>query len=115
MPLVKAAWLRPGVHVTAVGSDGPGKQELEAACLASADLVVADRTSQCVRLGELQHAVAARVMTASDVYAELGELVAGRKSGRTASLQITIADLTGVGFQDTAIACAAFARLGAGG
>jgi len=114
MPLIKAAWLRPGMHVTAVGSDGPGKQEVEARCLAAADIVVTDRTSQCIRLGELQHAVAAGLMTPSDVHAQLGEVVAGRKAGRTSPTQITIADLTGVGFQDTAIACAAFARVAAG-
>ena len=110
-PLVMAEWLRPGMHVTAVGSDGPGKQELEARCLAVADVVVTDRTSQCARLGELQHALAAGLMTTGDVTAQLGEIVAGTRIGRTSPAQITIADLTGVGFQDTAIACAAFARL----
>jgi ornithine cyclodeaminase len=109
--LVSAAWLRPGTHVTALGSDGPGKQELDPACLARADLVVTDRRSQCVRLGELQHAIAAGLLREEDVYADLGEIVAGRKAGRTEEAQITIADLTGVGFQDTAIASLAFRRL----
>lgn len=109
--LVSAAWLRPGMHVTALGSDGPGKQELDPGCLARADLVVTDRRSQCVRLGELQHAVAAGLLREEDVYANLGEIVAGRKRGRTNEAQITIADLTGVGFQDTAIASLAFRRL----
>lgn len=106
-PIVRAEWLRPGLHITAVGSDSPGKQELEAACLARADLVVTDRTSQCAAFGELTHAIAAGVLSAEAVHAELGELVAGRKHGRIAGDQITIADLTGVGFQDTAIASAA--------
>lgn len=110
-PLVRASWLRPGMHVTALGSDGPGKQELEAACLVRADLVVTDRRSQCARLGELQHALAAGLMTEDEVYANLGEVVAGVRHGRTDDEQITIADLTGVGFQDTAIASAAFERL----
>jgi ornithine cyclodeaminase len=109
--LVSAAWLRPGMHVTALGSDGPGKQELDPGCLARADLVVTDRRSQCVRLGELQHAVAAGLLREEDVHANLGEIVAGRKSGRTDGTQITIADLTGVGFQDTAIASLTYARL----
>ena len=100
-PLVQCGWLRPGMHVTALGSDSPGKQELDGECLLRADLVVADRLSQASTFGEISHAPTAAV------YAELGELVAGKKPGRTTDEQLTIADLTGVGFQDTAIAAAA--------
>jgi len=103
-PLVRDAWLREGMHVTAVGSDGPGKQELEAGCLDRADLVVVDRFAQCSAFGELHHALAAALLTRNDVHAELGAIVAGKKCGRTSDREITIADLTGVGFQDTAIA-----------
>jgi ornithine cyclodeaminase len=103
-PVVKAEWLRSGQHVTAVGSDGPDKQELEAAAVSRADLVVADRLDQCLRLGEIHHAVAAGVFSAQRVHAELGELAAGLKPGRTADTQITLCDLTGVGVQDAAVA-----------
>ena len=103
-PLVEADWLRPGQHVTALGSDSPGKQELDAACLARADRLVVDRLTQCASFGELRHALDAGLFRADRVHAELGELVAGMKDGRTSPEQITIADLTGVGFQDTAIA-----------
>lgn len=109
--LVKAGWLREGMHVTAVGADSPGKHELEAECLDLADLVVVDRYGQCAAFGELKHALDAGLLTRHDVQAELGEIVAGKKTGRTDQAQITIADLTGVGFQDTAIAAAAFALL----
>ncbi|HVL66184.1 MAG TPA: hypothetical protein VM364_02850 [Vicinamibacterales bacterium] len=97
-PLVRAGWLRRGMHVTALGSDSPGKRELEPGCLRRADLVVVDRHSQCRSFGELAQA--------PDVapHAQLGEIVAGRTHGRTSDDEITIADLTGVGFQDTAIA-----------
>lgn len=103
-PLLRAEWLRAGQHVTALGSDSPGKQELDADCLARADLVVVDRLTQCAAFGELRHALEAGLLRADRVHAELGEIVAGRKPGRTDDRQITIADLTGVGFQDTAIA-----------
>lgn len=103
-PLIRAEWLRPGQHITALGSDSPGKQELDAACLARADLVVVDRLTQCAAFGELRHALDAGVLRADRVHGELGEIVAGLKPGRTSDAQITIADLTGVGFQDTAIA-----------
>lgn len=110
-PIVRTEWLRPGMHVTAVGSDSPGKQELDAACLARADLVVVDRLSQCAAFGELHHSLAACLMTERDVHAELGAIVAGSTPGRTDEAQITIADLTGVGFQDTAIASFAYSTL----
>jgi ornithine cyclodeaminase len=109
--LVEAAWLRPGHHVTALGSDAPGKQELDPACLARADLLVVDRLTQCAAFGELRHALDAGLFRADRVYAELGEIVAGLKPGRTSPEQFTIADLTGVGFQDTAIASCAIALI----
>jgi ornithine cyclodeaminase len=110
-PLVRAAWLRAGQHVTALGSDSPGKQELDPECLDRADLVVVDRFAQCSAFGELKHAIAAGLLTRHDVHAELGQVVAGVKPGRTDDSQLTIADLTGVGFQDTAIASAALDRV----
>lgn len=106
-PLVRAEWLHEGMHVNAVGSDSPGKQELAAGCLRRADLVVVDHLAQCAAFGELRHAIDAALLTTDDVHGELGAIVARRKPGRTSDRQITIADLTGVGFQDTAIASAA--------
>jgi ornithine cyclodeaminase len=114
-PLVRAEWLRPGQHVTAVGADSPGKQELEAECLARADLVVVDRLNQCALFGELRHALEAGLFRAERVRSDLGEIVAGNMPGRARPDQITIADLTGVGFQDTAIASCALAQLAQSG
>jgi ornithine cyclodeaminase len=107
-PVVRAEWLRPGMHITAIGADAPGKQELDAGCFRRADLVVVDRRAQCASFGELSHGLAAGVVDEARVI-ELGAIVAGRRAGRTSDRQITIADLTGVGFQDTAIATAAVA------
>jgi ornithine cyclodeaminase len=106
--IVRAEWLRDGMHVVAVGSDSPGKQELAAECLDRADLVVVDRFAQCSAFGELHHALSAALLTRHDVHAELGGIVSGQKPGRTNDREVTIADLTGVGFQDTAIASAAY-------
>lgn len=104
-PLVRAEWIGPGTHITAVGSDGPDKQELDVEVLHRADLVVADRLSQCIELGEIHHAVdAGRVQ--ADACVELGDIVIGRTAGRETDDQITVADLTGVGVQDAAIASA---------
>jgi len=106
-PLVRAEWIGPGVHVTAVGSDGEGKQELDPALLRRADLLVVDARAQAERLGELQHArdLAGRTI-------ELGELCAGTVQGRTDDRQVTVCDLTGVGVQDVAAANAVLARAG---
>lgn len=102
-PIVLSEWVKPGTHVTAMGSDIPHKRELEAALLGRAKVVV-DRISQCLTQGELHHAVDAGVITAADVHAELGEVAAGIKPGRTSETEITIADLTGVGVLDAAVA-----------
>jgi ornithine cyclodeaminase len=103
-PLVESAWLKPGVHVSAVGSDGVGKQELDPEILRRADLVVADSIDQCRRLGELQHApdVVERAV-------ELGRICSREAPGRTSADQLTVADLTGVGVQDVAAANAVLA------
>jgi ornithine cyclodeaminase len=102
----------PGTHVTSVGTGSPEKIELEPALLARADKLVADRVFQTERYGNLHHAVAAGVMTPDQVYAELGDLAAGRKPGRENEREVTVADLTGVGVQDAAIAQAVVDVLG---
>jgi ectoine utilization protein EutC len=103
-PLVKAEWVKPGAHITAVGSDEPEKQELQASVLGKANKVVADSLQQCVERGEIHHAVAEKILKPEEVHAELGEVVTGKKSGRENDSEITICDLTGVGIQDVAIA-----------
>jgi len=103
-PLVQAGWLPHGVHINAVGSDAPDKQELDVGVLARADIIIADRLSQCLRLGEIHHAVEAGVISADDVAGELGDLIIGQVPGRTDETQITVCDLTGIGVQDAAIA-----------
>ncbi len=108
-PILRADWLRPGQHVTAMGSDQAGKNELDPLCLDRADLYVADRLSQTRDLGELRAALAAGLIIDTAAIPELGQIIAGTRPGRTAPDQITIADLTGTGVQDTAIATHALA------
>jgi len=109
-PIVKAEWLHAGQHVTAMGSDSETKQELEVSVIARADRLVCDRKSQCFRLGELHHALAAGVITEDRDIIELGELTAGFRSGRETDAEVTVCDLTGVGVQDTAIALLAYEK-----
>lgn len=102
--LVKAEWLGPGVHITALGSDGPEKQELDVRILKQADLVYCDSIVQCARLGEVHHALEAKVIERDGIAGELGDIILGRKAGRENDRQISVADLTGLGVQDAAAA-----------
>lgn len=110
VPVLRTVALRPGTHITAVGSDTAAKQELDAGILARADVVVADSRAQCRERGEIHHALAAGAL-AEDRVVELGDVIAGRAAGRTGDDQITVADLTGVAVQDIAIAAAVYEAL----
>ncbi len=102
-PLLEASWLDAGTHVTAVGSDEPSKQELFPDVLARAGVVAVDDRRQAASFGELHHAIEAGTRTEDDVVT-LGELLDGVAPGRVGDEEITVADLTGVGVQDAAIA-----------
>ncbi len=114
-PIVRRAWLQPGQHLTAMGSDAEHKNEIDPALVAAADLYVPDRLSQTRALGELHHAIAAGLVREDATFAELGAVVAGKAAGRTRADQLTVCDLTGTGVQDTAIATLAFERAVAAG
>jgi len=99
----------PGTFIAAVGADNPEKQELEPALLASATLVV-DVLHQCAEIGELHHALAANLLRREQVHAELAEVVAGRRPGRTREDEITIFDSSGTALQDVAAAVAVYEK-----
>ena len=106
-PILKAEWMHPGLHITAMGSDAPEKNELDPAVLAQADRIVADRIGQCRKLGELR----SYLQSGGDVagVVELGQVVSGAAPGRESPQEVTVCDLTGTGAQDTAIASHALA------
>ncbi|GHC72128.1 ectoine utilization protein EutC [Limoniibacter endophyticus] len=108
-PILKAEWLEPGQHLTAMGSDAEHKNEIEPAVFART-IYVADRTTQTRILGELHHAIKAGAVMPDQSFAEIGAVIAGKAPGRTSADEITFADLTGTGVQDTAIANLALAR-----
>lgn len=96
---LKQDYVQPGTFVAAVGADSETKQELEPTLLAQNKTVV-DIMDQCASIGELHHAIASDLMTKRHVHAELGEVVAGTKPGRTSSDEIIIFDSTGMALQD---------------
>jgi alanine dehydrogenase len=99
--------VRPGTFIAAVGADNDNKQEIDPELLAQAK-VVTDLTEQAARIGDLHHAIDAGIMSATDVHAELGEVIAGRKSGRERPEEIIVFDSTGTGLQDVAAAIAVY-------
>ncbi len=98
-----------GAFVAAVGADSHDKQELDARLLASNKIVV-DVLDQCATIGELHHAIKEGVAKIGDVYAELGEIIAGGKSGRISTDEIIILDTTGTAIQDVAAAAIIYER-----
>src|SRR5262249_4127679 len=94
-PLLNVNDVSPGTFLAAVGADNPQKQELHPELMAKSK-IVADIVEQCAVMGDLHHALEAGVLTRADVFAELGEVVAGKKSGRESDAEIVIFDSTGM-------------------
>ncbi len=108
-PFLYRGDVAPGTYLAAVGADSPEKQELDPALLASSKIVV-DILEQCATAGELHHALEKGVVNRADVHAELGEVVAGCKPGRTSEKEIVIFDSTGTALQDAAAAAAVYEK-----
>lgn len=102
-PILRDDWLRDGQHITAMGSDSEHKNEIDPALFRRA-IYVADRLTQTRKLGELRSAIATGHVAEDQPHAELGAVIAGQAKGRSTRSDITLADLTGTGVQDTAIA-----------
>ena len=109
-PLVQADWLRPGQHITAMGSDQPHKSELARPVWPAQIVMCQTANHKPPLMCELRAAVAAGLIAPDHVFAELGDIVAKTAPGRAHHNEITVADLTGTGVQDTAIATLAHQR-----
>ena len=100
VPVVKDAWIGKGVHINGIGADGLGKKELETKTYKRSRLVT-DKISVAVQKGLFEK---------SDIYAELGEVISGKKKGRESADELTIFDSTGIGVQDVATAAIVYQR-----
>jgi ornithine cyclodeaminase/alanine dehydrogenase-like protein (mu-crystallin family) len=96
-------FIAPGTFVAAIGADSEDKQELDPGLFISNKIVV-DVLEQSAAIGDLHHALQKGFVKKSDVYAELGQVVAGKKTGRIANDEIIIFDSTGMALQDAATA-----------
>lgn len=105
-PVVLKRHIKPGTHINAIGADAEGKQELEAALLSGARVIIDDLEQAC-HSGEINVPLSRGQITVEDIYCSLGEVVAGMKKGRENDAEITIFDSTGLAIQD--IVCAKLA------
>ena len=107
-PIIKSEWLKKGLHITAMGSDAEQKNELDPQIIKDCDLYIPDNQSQTSILGELHHAIKNGIISSEIEFNDLGQIILDPSLGRKNINDITIADLTGTGVQDTAIARHAF-------
>ena len=102
---IRKEWIQPGCFIAAIGADSPGKQELDPRLVASS-VVVTDIKVQAYRVGESQHAISQGLMGKESIYAELGEIVTGRKMCPASPESIIIYDSTGTALQDISVGVA---------
>jgi alanine dehydrogenase len=102
-PIVEDSWIKPGTHINAIGADAPGKEELDPRILLRAKIVVDDR-QQAIHSGEINVPISKGILKPEQIYAELGEIIAGLKPGRESDEEITVFDSTGIAIQDVAAA-----------
>lgn len=110
-PVIQSEWVQSGTHITAMGSDAEHKQELDPEILRKANLYVCDVISQCEVLGELRSALEQNIVEKTEGIVELGEITSQKEMARKKVDDITVADLTGTGAQDTRIALYAYKKL----
>ena len=102
-PIIKKSWIDPGTHINGIGADAAGKQELEIALTKSCKIVI-DEWQQASHSGEINVPILRGKLKKKDIHAELGEIVAGKKKGRTSDDEITLFDSTGLAIQDVSTA-----------
>lgn len=103
VPILTLQDVRPGTFIAAVGTDSDHKNEIDAELIARSK-VITDITDQSATIGDLHHAIAKGLVTRSHVHAELGEVIAGKKTGRESVNEIIVFDSTGIALQDVAAA-----------
>ena len=108
-PVVKEGWILPGTHINAIGADAKGKQELQSSLTKRAKVFV-DDLAQAVHSGEVNVPISEGVLLPEEIYAEIGEVLAGKKPGRENDTEITIFDSTGLGIQDVATGFAVYEK-----
>ena len=112
--MIRREWLKPGTHVTAIGADNPSKQELYADVLENAR-VVNDSIEEASARGETFHAIQEGYLKKEDIYAEIGDIILGKKPGRENDEEITVYDTVGMAIQDLSMAVCLYKKARAAG
>jgi len=103
-PVFDGSQVRPGTHINGVGSHSPNARELDTTIVRRSRLI-ADSTEACLKeAGDVMIALQEGLITASHIQADLGDVVLGRKQGRTNAQEITLFKSNGLAIQDTATA-----------
>ncbi|TBR19634.1 alanine dehydrogenase [bacterium] len=102
-PIVKFEWIKKGVHINAIGADAKGKEELDPKILKNARIVVDDKR-QAAHSGEINVPLSKGLLKERNIYAELGQIINGKKKSRVKNDEITVFDSTGLAIQDMAVA-----------
>jgi ornithine cyclodeaminase/alanine dehydrogenase-like protein (mu-crystallin family) len=110
-PLVQSEWVSEGVHFTCIGADAPGKQELDPAILRRARVFL-DDMAQGMESGEVNVPLQKGLLKPEDIIGELGEVLIGKKDGRTSDDEITVFSSTGLAIQDIACGAVVLRKLG---
>ncbi|HPT37534.1 MAG TPA: alanine dehydrogenase [Methanothrix sp.] len=108
-PVVLEKWVLPGTHINAIGADARGKQELQSALTKRAKVFV-DDMAQAVHSGEVNVPISEGLLLPDEIFAQLGEVLAGKRPGRESDEEITIFDSTGLGIQDVATGHAVYEK-----
>ena len=103
-PVVNVDWLKPGVHVNAVGSHRPDLREIDGATLKRAKVVVDSRAAVMAECGDILLALKEKSINEANIHGELGEVLAGSKTGRSSASEITLYKSVGIAIQDVATA-----------
>jgi len=98
-PLVLDSWVSDGTHFNCIGADAPGKEELDPKILKRAKIIV-DNYEQACHSGEINVPLSKGIIGRDNIWAEIGEVLTGRKAGRTSTQEITVFDTTGIAVQD---------------
>ena len=105
-PMIQKEWVKPGTHLSCVGSDMSGKQEIDGHIFENARVFV-DDMEQAVNVGECEIPIKEGLFGKEKIAAEIGDLLNGKVKGRTSDEEITIFDSTGIALQDLTVAALA--------
>ncbi|MBR2566342.1 MAG: ornithine cyclodeaminase family protein [Paenibacillus sp.] len=98
-PILKSEWVKQGTHISCMGADMEGKQEIDSNLMSEAKLFVDDK-EHCMQAGEIELPLKEGKLLESHICGEIGDLISGKIEGRTSDEQITIFDATGMAILD---------------